>query len=336
MFESFIITSESAVETQNIGVSLAKSLYIRPLTIFLSGELGAGKTAFAQGVAKGLGIQEAVVSPTYALEQRYGDALTHLDLYRLDRKQATEFLHASDDAPGIRLIEWAQRLETPADSTPYIGIHIDETSASGRTLNFELRDVAIPSAKQIHEWIELAALPKHIRDHSDGVANVAGICADALLKRGVFIRKKALVAAAKLHDLLRFTDFASLTGDAYYTPTPAQTAAWTTLKATYGTPHEQAAERFVAQQGFPAIGSIIRTHGSHGVKDASYKAMTIEQQVLAYSDKRMMFDTLVTLDQRFDDFLKRYGGGKESEMSIAWRKQLKELERELFPEEPPL
>ncbi|HRH93466.1 MAG TPA: tRNA (adenosine(37)-N6)-threonylcarbamoyltransferase complex ATPase subunit type 1 TsaE, partial [Candidatus Peribacteria bacterium] len=92
MFETLNITSRNAMETRNIGVSLANSLYCSPITLFVSGDLGAGKTVFAQGLAQGLGIAEPVVSPTYALEQRYGDTLTHLDLYRLNRTQAAEFL----------------------------------------------------------------------------------------------------------------------------------------------------------------------------------------------------------------------------------------------------
>ncbi len=334
MIETLSFTTASALETHKIGLSLANSLYRLPLTIYVTGDLGAGKTVFAQGLAKGLGISEPVTSPTYALEQQYGSVLTHIDLYRLDRTQARDFLRASEDAPGVRLIEWAQRIPAP-DDEPHIRVEIRELSADKRSLRLSLRDADIPGPAEIKKWTEEVALPAHIRKHTAAVAKVASALADHLLGHGTVIRKKALVAAAKLHDLLRFVDFNSLSGDQYFTPTPAQTATWETLRAAYGKPHEQAAERFVAAMGYPVVGSIIRTHGAHGVSDDAFKARSIEQKVLAYSDKRVMFDKRVTLDERFDDFLVRYGGGKESEMSRTWRAQLKELEKELFPEGTP-
>jgi tRNA threonylcarbamoyladenosine biosynthesis protein TsaE len=335
MIETVVMESASALETRNIAVSVASSLYAKPLTIYVSGDLGAGKTVFAQGLAKGLGISEAISSPTYALEQHYGGVLTHIDLYRLDRSQAKEFLMASEEAPGIRLIEWAQRVPAPGGE-PHIRLEIAELSATRRRLTFRLEDAAIPGAGDIRSWTKKVGLPEHIQKHAAAVAKVADTLASHLLARGTFVRRKALAAAAKLHDLLRFVDFKSLTGDEYYTPTKRQTELWTALRETYGKPHEQAAERFVKDMGFPVVGTIIRTHGAQGVSDPSFLAGTTEQKLLAYSDKRVMFDKPVTLDERFDDFLVRYGGGKESDMSRTWRKQLKALERELFPEGPPL
>ena len=51
--------------------------------VLLEGEMGAGKTAFAKGVAKGLGISEEVTSPTYAYLNSYSDKLYHYDCYRI-------------------------------------------------------------------------------------------------------------------------------------------------------------------------------------------------------------------------------------------------------------
>lgn len=336
IFETVTLESESALKTRQIAFSLANSLYGRPLTIFVSGELGAGKTTFAQGLAEGLGIGEPVVSPTYALEQHYGDALTHIDLYRLQADQAAGFLAASEDHPGIRLIEWAERLPEGTQEGPCILIDIRELSKTRRRLRFRLHDVPIPPPSDIRSWITQAALPAHIRKHTTAVARVAGLCADTLLHRGVFIRKKALVAAAHLHDMLRFCDFKSLDGDAFYTPTPKQTAVWKRLKEAYGQPHEQAAQRFLTERGYPGIGLIVRTHGTHGMQDASFKPTSTEQLVLSYSDKRVMFDTVVTLDQRFDDFVTRYSSGEESDFSRSWRAELKRIEKLLFPDGPPL
>ncbi len=315
---------------------MAHSLYVRPLTILLRGGLGAGKTTFTQGLARGLGISQPVTSPTYALEQRYGSQLAHIDLYRLGKKQTAEFLAASEDFPGVRLIEWADRQPALKKETAHIDVEIEDIDVNKRQLSIRFRDAAIPSQAQIQQWINSVCLPKHIRRHTKAVAKVAAVCADDLLKRGIVVRKKALIAAAQLHDLLRFVDFPTLTGDTYYSPTAKETACWKSLKDTYGKPHEQAAQRFLAAHGFPVVGQIIRTHGPHGLDDPSYAPQTIEQKILSYSDKRVMFDKVVSLDQRFDDFLQRYSHHKESDFSTRWRTALKAMEKELFPEGPPV
>jgi tRNA threonylcarbamoyladenosine biosynthesis protein TsaE len=84
------------------------------LVIGLSGDLGAGKTQFVKGLARGLGIAERVHSPTFALVNIYsGGRLTlfHLDLYRLDTPQQITAAGLEDylSPAGITVIEWAER-----------------------------------------------------------------------------------------------------------------------------------------------------------------------------------------------------------------------------------
>lgn len=85
-----------------------------PTVVTLSGELGAGKTTLAQAIAAGLGVAEAVTSPTYALVQEYVSPrgrVSHLDLYRLrDASQLAQL--GWDDllrAGGILIVEWPER-----------------------------------------------------------------------------------------------------------------------------------------------------------------------------------------------------------------------------------
>ncbi len=87
-------------------------------TVFaLDGNLGAGKTVFASGFARGLGITEPVSSPTFTIVQEYPRSegmFFHLDLYRIDNPDAAlafgidEFLYASD---AISLVEWPERID---------------------------------------------------------------------------------------------------------------------------------------------------------------------------------------------------------------------------------
>ena len=99
-------------------------------TLLLHGDLGAGKTCLVQGLAAGLGIDEPITSPTFALAQHYrlagirgpaGDAtgggLVHLDLYRLDLPAAADELFAQEEEEARALgallaVEWPERLSS--------------------------------------------------------------------------------------------------------------------------------------------------------------------------------------------------------------------------------
>jgi tRNA threonylcarbamoyladenosine biosynthesis protein TsaE len=80
--------------------------------LVLSGELGAGKTAFAQGFAAGLGVTEQVTSPTFTLARPYEGRLTmhHLDVYRLDHLQEAVDLGLAElvDDDAVTLVEWGE------------------------------------------------------------------------------------------------------------------------------------------------------------------------------------------------------------------------------------
>jgi tRNA threonylcarbamoyladenosine biosynthesis protein TsaE len=83
--------------------------------IALRGDLGAGKTTFAKGIARGLGIEEEVTSPTYTIVSEYEGRLRlhHMDAYRLSGAEDFAFSGGEellDDSGGICLVEWADRV----------------------------------------------------------------------------------------------------------------------------------------------------------------------------------------------------------------------------------
>lgn len=80
--------------------------------VLLNGEMGAGKTVFAKGVAAGLGIEDEVLSPTYSYMNDYGGRLYHFDCYRLSDGGQAEALGLCDYfcSDGICLIEWAENI----------------------------------------------------------------------------------------------------------------------------------------------------------------------------------------------------------------------------------
>ncbi len=120
--------ARTAQDTEDFGGRLARS---RPAAdaalavLYLTGELGAGKTTFARGFVRALGVQEAVPSPTYTLLELYpAGALTvvHVDLYRVRAPSELESLGLREWARTghVWLIEWPERGGTrlpPADLT---------------------------------------------------------------------------------------------------------------------------------------------------------------------------------------------------------------------------
>jgi tRNA threonylcarbamoyladenosine biosynthesis protein TsaE len=106
--------SHSPAETEALGEKFGRAVQ-SGFVIALSGDLGAGKTQFVKGFARGLGISARVHSPTFTLVNEYGGGrlkLFHLDLYRLETPAqilsagVEEFL--SPD--GVSVIEWAERI----------------------------------------------------------------------------------------------------------------------------------------------------------------------------------------------------------------------------------
>ncbi len=138
-------TSHNPQETESLGEQLGRRAE-RGWLITLSGDLGAGKTQFVRGVARGLGIFGRVHSPTFTLVNEYGGGrlkLFHLDLYRLETPG--QILSAGIEdylAPdGVTVVEWAERLN---DLNSELGmakkvlkVRIEITSETGRNIFYD-------------------------------------------------------------------------------------------------------------------------------------------------------------------------------------------------------
>ncbi len=104
------IRAATAEDTRDVGAALAGLLRTHDVVV-LTGELGAGKTTFVQGIARGLGATEHVASPTFTLVREYVSGrvpVAHVDLYRLEREQDVIDLALDEleDGERVLLVEW--------------------------------------------------------------------------------------------------------------------------------------------------------------------------------------------------------------------------------------
>ncbi|RDW20036.1 tRNA (adenosine(37)-N6)-threonylcarbamoyltransferase complex ATPase subunit type 1 TsaE [Oceanobacillus arenosus] len=139
------IKAETVEETTALGEKLAKLLQAGDV-VTLEGELGAGKTTFTKGLAKGLGVERTVSSPTFTIVKEYLGRLPfyHIDAYRLENSEEDigleEYFHGS----GVTVIEWAKFIEEflPEDRLNirinYIGENQRELELTSTSEHFEM------------------------------------------------------------------------------------------------------------------------------------------------------------------------------------------------------
>ncbi len=166
------LVSASQQETRDLGEHLGRSLR-RGDVVLLHGDLGAGKTTFAQGIAHGLLVDGYVQSPTFSLvhehEGRDGDdepvRLYHLDLYRLSGETELDSFGFDDylvPTDGISLIEWPERA---VDRLPdrYLLVRLEHHGEDQRRLTIE----GVPPDGSFRPRLEA------LRDNRDGLVQAA-------------------------------------------------------------------------------------------------------------------------------------------------------------------
>jgi len=141
-----VVISESEQATTDLGAKLARSLEPGAI-VLLEGELGAGKTAFARGLAIGLGApEEDVSSPTFTLIQEYRGRVPffHADLYRVSGAEADELGLDELGRDGVVAIEWAAKLvRRPADA---VDVLIEDLGGDRRRITIDYPGPRTPGA----------------------------------------------------------------------------------------------------------------------------------------------------------------------------------------------
>ena len=133
------LITHSPEETEKIGEALAKSL--QPGTILAyRGDLGAGKTAFTRGLARGLGCKETVTSPTYTIVNEYLGGrlpLFHFDMYRLASSDDLWDIGWEDylEREGVCAVEWSENVQDAMEDA--ITVTIEKLGENTRQITIE-------------------------------------------------------------------------------------------------------------------------------------------------------------------------------------------------------
>ena len=135
-----VIRSNSESETELFGERVAKALPEGSVVIALYGELGAGKTAFVRGLARGLEVEGRVVSPTFTIvNEFYGKRdLFHFDMYRLGGVDELFDIGWDDYLArgGVCAVEWSENVPEAFDGTE-IRVRIEKAADGGREITLE-------------------------------------------------------------------------------------------------------------------------------------------------------------------------------------------------------
>ena len=131
--------TNSPAETENLGAALAQILPAGTVIAY-RGDLGAGKTAFTRGLAKGLGCTDMVTSPTYTIVNEYLSGkmpLFHFDMYRLRSAEDLWDIGWEDylDRGGICAVEWSENVEEALES--FVLVNIEKINAESRRITIE-------------------------------------------------------------------------------------------------------------------------------------------------------------------------------------------------------
>ena len=134
-----VYISNSPVETEKIGFALGQMLTAGAIVAY-RGDLGAGKTAFTRGLARGLGYGDAVTSPTYTIVNEYLGGrlpLFHFDMYRLSSADDLWAIGWDDylERGGVCAVEWSENVDDAMENAIYVTI--EKTGDESRRITIE-------------------------------------------------------------------------------------------------------------------------------------------------------------------------------------------------------
>ena len=154
----------------------------------------------------------------------------------------------------------------------------------------------IPSRPECLAILAKNKTPSNVIEHSEAVCKVAEEIAGNLIKKGIKVNKKLVVAAALLHDVVREKENHVLEG-----------------------------AKLIRKMGFPEVADVISKHSLHGIEDPAKQPRTYEEKIVFYADKRAKGGKIVSMEERFKDLKERYALDFTKEYEFA-----KKMEKELM------
>ena len=166
----------------------------------------------------------------------------------------------------------------------------------------------VPSVDQCYKLLKQYRVPDHIIQHSEIVCKVAVLLANELNKQGENLSIPEIEAAALLHDITKMEGIETRKD------------------------HAKTGKRLLAELGFKRIGEIMAEHIK--LKEGRSPRPISEEEIINYSDKRVMHTRVVTLEERFADLQKRYGAKSLDKNALerisALEYETYELENRIF------
>lgn len=162
-----------------------------------------------------------------------------------------------------------------------------------------------PSRTACLEMLKRRGVPPHVIVHSMQVNRVARFLAEKLNEQGERLDLGLIDAASLLHDMTKMDGLRT------------------------GENHAKAAGCILRQMGLPGVARVVEQHVV--VEDVPGLAKVTEEEVVNYSDKRVMHDRIVTLEERFEDLKERYGRNSEGRAIIgSYLEKARQIERKIF------
>ncbi len=158
---------------------------------------------------------------------------------------------------------------------------LDSFLTTGWEKNYIVMRAKVPSIEQCYELLKKYNVPDHIIQHSEIVCNVAVFLAHELNKKGEDLSISEIQAAALLHDVTKMEGIEKHQD------------------------HAKTGKELLLKDGFPRIGEIVGEHVKLR-KERNSQPLS-EEEIVNYSDKRVMHTNVVSLEERFTDIRKRYG-----------------------------
>ena len=153
----------------------------------------------------------------------------------------------------------------------------------------------IPSKQECLSILKKNKTPSNIIGHCKAVCGVAEKIAEKLIKKGIDVNKKLIIARALLHDIERAKDN-----------------------------HIARGVSLLKKLGFPEVAEVIKRHSLYKIENEEVQPHTLEEKIVFYADKRVIGNKVASLKERFDDITKRYNVSLDNEYKFA-----KKIEAEL-------